>query len=179
MDAFPTTTSSNQPAWKSISGTGSVSLSSDSEGDYLRVSGGMRWYEYQENIPFNPNSKYKISCRVRQISDPTSGGKWIYCGVSGVAADGITRINVKGENNAGNQHYFAASANSLTAGSGYTTFSGYFKGNGTPAGGKKPDPNLPGKMYPGVAYIRPLFILNYNGGDGIADIEFEILEVIE
>lgn len=177
FDAFPVTTGSNQPAWRKITGTSSIALGSDSGGDYGR--GGYVWYEYQENIPFNPNAKYKISCRVRQISDPTTGDKRIYCGVSGVASDGVTYINNQGINSTGSQHYFAASYQALTAGAGYTTFSGYFKGHGTGAGGQRSDPNNPGKMYPGVAYIRPLFILNYSGGNGAADIDFEMLEVIE
>ncbi len=184
MDSFSTTIGSNQPAWKRLAGTGSISLGSDSEGGYGRGASYV-WYEYQENVPFNPNAKYKLSCRVRQVADPTNApingtdGKRIYCGVSGVGADGVTYVNASGSNSSGGQHYFAASFDSLTAGAGYTTFTGYFKGHGTPAGGKRVDPNNPGKMYPGVAYIRPMFILNYSGGNGTADIDFEMLEVIE
>lgn len=183
FEAFPVTTGSNQPAWRKITGTSSIALDSDSAGDYGR--GGYVWYEYQENIPFNPNAKYKLSCRVRQASDPTNApingtdGKRIYCGVSGIASDGVAYINSQGNNSTSSQHYFAASYQALTAGAGYTTFSGYFKGHSTGAGGQRSDPNNPGKMYPGVAYIRPLFILNYSGGNGAADIDFQMLEVIE
>ena len=179
FSSFPTTTGTNQPAWRSLAQANTPSLGSDSEGDYVRITGGAAWYEYQQNIPFNPSSKYKLSCRVRQIVDPSSGGKAIYCGVSGVASDGTTYINATGANTSSSQHYFASGGNSLTAGAGYTTFTGYFKGHGTPAGGQISDINNPGKLYPGVAYIRPMFILNYNGGDGTTDIDFEMLEIIE
>lgn len=174
---FPVvTTRAGQAGWFKQTGAGTVSLAVDSESNYLNAN-SYAWYEWQENIPFNPNALYKISCRVRQTQDPTSGGKSIYCGVDGVAADKNTYINMVGANSFSGQHYFAVSNSSLTVGAGYYTFTGYFKGHGIPAGGPHQNPNNPGKMYPGVAYIRPLFILNYINGNGIADIDFEILEI--
>lgn len=180
FDDFPKTTSNDgSMRWWNRSGYGVVSLSSDDDGAYVRVSGGHVWYEWQENIPFNPSVLYKISCRVRQVVDPTSGGKLIYCGVAGVAANGSTMINTSGSNSHSGQHYIAASGRSLTAGAGYTTFTGYFSGNGTPAGGQHQSMDNPAKLYPGVAYFRPIFLLNYSGGNGIADIEMEIVEIVE
>ena len=177
---FPTTVSyDGSPRWVKVSGSGTVSLSSDSQGTYLEITNGQGWYEWQENIPFSPNALYKISCRVRQITDPTSGGKNIYCGVAGVASDRTTMININGSDSHTNQHYFAISSGSLTAGAGYTTFTGYFRGTGTPAGGIHTNINDPGKMYPGMAYFRPMFILNYNAGNGIANISMEIVEVTQ
>lgn len=182
FSTFPTTSLTNQPAWRNLSGSGSTSVLSESGENYLRASNGQVWYQYEENIPFNPNAKYKLSCRVRQIQDPTTPSptdKKIYCGVTGVASNGTTYINTNGLDTTSSQHYIAASADSLTAGAGYTTFTGYFKGHGTPAGGKHTNPNDPAKLYPGIAYIRPMFILNYSSGNGVADIDFEMLEVIE
>ncbi|MEX2032993.1 MAG: hypothetical protein WD889_00330, partial [Candidatus Colwellbacteria bacterium] len=179
FDDFLTTSSNDRsPRWWKYVGTGSVSLDTDSGGTYLRANGDV-WYEWQENIPFNPNVLYKISCKVRQVSDPTSGNKKIFCGVAGVAANGTTMINVDGVDSYSSQHYFAASGQALTAGAGYTTYTGYFKGTGTSAGGQRWDSNNPGEMRNGVTYFRPLFVLNYDGGNGVANIEMEVVEIID
>ena len=70
------------------------------------------------------------------------------------------------------------SGNTLTAGAGYTTFTGYFKGTGsTNSGNLHSAESVPGWMYTGVAYIRPAFVLSFSAGNGIADIQTEILEV--
>lgn len=179
FSSFTTTTQAGVAGWyKSVAGNGI--LGSDVDGSYLEANGVYVWYQWNENIPYNPNKEYKISCKVRQVTDPTSGGKGIYCGVAGVAADGVTYLNIIGANNSGSQHYFAAGGHTLTAGAGYTTFSGYFKGTGsTGAGGYHPNENSPGWMYPGTTYIRPMFILNYANGNGIADISMELLEVVK
>lgn len=179
FNEFPTTVAkSGDLGWFKNGGTGSVSLGSDSEGPYLRANGYV-WYEYQENIPFNPNVLYKISCKVRQVTDPTVGGKGTYCGIVGVSGNKTTYLNITGQDNWGNQHYVAAAGHSLTAGVGYTTFTGYFKGHGTPAGGHSPNKSNPAELYPGIEYFRPMFILNYDSGNGVSDIQFEIVEVDE
>ncbi|MEW6047113.1 MAG: hypothetical protein AB1609_11620, partial [Bacillota bacterium] len=53
---------------------------------------------------------------------------------------------------------------------------GYWQGTGTPAGGQHNSEADPGKMYPGTAFFRPLFILNYSEGNGVADIDYLIVE---
>src|SRR3989344_3877921 len=162
-----------QPGWYKNIGSGTVLLGADSEGDYLNANQFV-WYEWQENIPFDSNALYKISCKIRQIQNPSS----VYCGIAGIASDKTTYLNESGDNTYTSQHYFAADGIALVAGAGYDIFTGYFKGHGTPAGGRKPSSGDPGKMYPGAVYIRPIFLLNYDG-NGIADVDFEILEIVE
>jgi hypothetical protein len=166
--------------WVKLGGGGTASIVSDanaSDGYALEASGYV-WYEHSQNIAVDPNALYRIRAKIRQVQDPTSGGKNIYVGVSGVASDGTTRVTVHGQNSWANQHYFAAFADTLAVGSTYTEFVGYFWGFGTPAGGKKPSRTAPGLLYPQIAYIRPVFVLNYDGGNGIARIDYVIIEKV-
>jgi prepilin-type N-terminal cleavage/methylation domain-containing protein len=175
--AFPTAAnSSNQPGWYKSSGSGTITVSGSGADAYARANGYI-WYIWQENIPFNENAIYKMSCRVRQISDPSLGGKAIYCGWTGVAADGTTLVNYIGSNSYGSQHYAAMLGDALAADSSYSTFTGYINGWGSPNGtwGKCPNPASPCKMHQNVRYLRPLFILNYADGNGVADIDSIII----
>lgn len=178
FSAFPVVANnSGFPGWYKYSGTGTVSIGSDATSlNYLEANGYV-WYGWQENIPFNPSSKYKISCKVRQVTDPTSGGKGIYCGWTGVAADGTNLLNATGVNTYSSQHYHAVSGSSLTAGAGWTTFTGYTKGWGSPNGSSSActNPASPCTLYQDVRYIRPMFILNYNAGNGVADLDSIII----
>ena len=177
FSALPTATNnSNKPGWYKYTGTGSLSTSGSGAEAYATASGYV-WYVWQENIPFNENATYKITCKFRQVSDPTSGGKFSYCGWAGVASDGTTLVNKDGNNSYGSNHYHAAGSASLTAGAGYSTFTGYTYGWGSPTGTGYACPNVnsPCKMHQNVRYLRPLFILNYDVGNGVADIDFIII----
>jgi hypothetical protein len=129
------------------------------------------WYYFKQNIPFIKDILYKISVKTKGNTAGVS-----YCGFNGVAADGISFINVNGNDSAGSQHYFAQLASNISA--EWQVHSGYCKGNGLPAGGRRPDQNNPGKMYPGVAYIRPMFICNYNNQPGVTYVDYIKIEAI-
>jgi hypothetical protein len=66
------------------------------------------YYEHNQNIQLDAEALYRIRAKIRQVSDPSSGGKAIYVGVTGVASNGTTRININGANAYTSQHYFAA-----------------------------------------------------------------------
>jgi len=160
------------PGWFKTTGTGVITLGSDgTAANYIEATGYV-WYGWQENIPFNPNSTYKMTCKARQVTDPTVGGKSIYCGWNGVAADGVALVNVTGVNTTSSQHYQTMSGISLTAGAGWSSYTGYTKGWGAPngtAGGCII--STPCKMHQDTRYIRPMFIINYATGDGVADMD--------
>jgi hypothetical protein len=172
-----TTLSSN---WVKLEGGGSASVVSDanaSDGYALEANGYVR-YEHNQNIQLDREALYRIRAKIRQVSDPTTGNKAIYVGITGVASDGTTRININGENSYYIQHYFAASGDTLSVSNTYTEFVGYFWYGGKPAGGKRPNRTNPGLLYPSIAYIRPLFILNHPNGDGVARIDYVIIEKV-
>ncbi len=171
------TSGSQNPGWYHYVGAGTVSVLTDADSPNFLRANGYVWNIWQENIPFDPNVLYELRCRVRQTTDPIDlAKKNIFCGWTGVADDGTTLVNTLGANVNYTQHYHAASLQTLTAGAGYTTFIGYTKGYGSPNGNGSmcPNPSSPCKMHANVRFIRPVFILNYNGGDGVADIDFII-----
>lgn len=170
----PAANNSDRRGWYKFTGTGTVTAGSDAQTPNFITANGYVWYVWQENMPFNPDSTYKISCRSRQTIDPTSGGKGIYCGWAGVAGDKTTLVNYTGTNTYSSQHYHAVAGNSLVSGAGWSTFTGYTKGWGSPNGnsGTCSSPATPCKMHQSVSYIRPLFIMNYPSGNGSADMDY-------
>jgi hypothetical protein len=166
--------------WVKLTGGGSASVVSDANASdgYALEANGYVWYEHNQNIQLDREALYRIRAKIRQVSDPSSGGKAIYVGITGVASDGTTRISSIGANSYSNQHYFAASADTLSVSNTYTEFVGYFWYGGKPAGGKSPNRTNPGLLYPSIAYIRPLFILNYSNGNGVARIDYVIIEKV-
>jgi len=162
---------SGLPGWRNYVSAVNFSLGSDSTSANFVTIPGYAWYIWQENIPFNPNSIYKMTCRFRQSVEPTVGGKGAFCGWAGVSSDSIALVNMTGINTHSSQHYHAASGQSLT--SDWTQYTGYTKGWGSPNGASSGCANIatPCKMHANVRYIRPLFILNYSVGNGTADID--------
>lgn len=172
--------SNNRPGWYLYTGSAVPTLMSDVDGTYARYV-GYAWQEWGENIPFNPSATYKMSCKYRQVTEPTTPtttDKGFYCGYDGVAADGTTFVNPAGANSHGSQHYHGASFASLPAGSTFTEYVGYTKGYGNPNGNSSPCPNpgSPCTINANARYIRPLFIINYSNGNGIADIQYIHIE---
>lgn len=167
------TANSGLPGWYQFVTPGSTSIGSDASASDFMSANGYIWDVWQENIPFDPTATYKIECRIRQTLDPTSGGKNAYCGWAGVAADGVTLVNLTGANTYSSQHYHAAMAAVPVLGS-WTSYIGYTHGYGTPNGSTGPCPSIatPCAMHQNVRYIRPLFIMNYSAGNGIADIDY-------
>lgn len=135
------------------------------------------WPNWRKNIPFDPTKLYRMTCKVRKTAG--AFGDYFYCGVAGVAADGVTFANITGANSQSNQHYVCAAAVQMVAGSGWQTFVGYFKGNsataGVPSGA---DSSKPAAMYTTVRYIRPLFICSYPGDQGTYEVDVITIDVL-
>lgn len=140
-------------------------------GRVIEAAGGQMWIAWKENIAFDSSAYYRITARVRRTVAGTSGQN-VYLGVEGVAGNGTTFISVSGINDTSNQHYVAANGYNLGADTlgVWTDLIGYFKGNGTPVIPSS-SINAPSPLYTGVAYFRPLLILNY-GGDGTQQCDF-------
>jgi hypothetical protein len=159
------------------SGTGlTINQYTEDGVSFVRFADAQAWYYYDELIPFDPTKLYVVRARVRQWTAPTIGGTSCFIGVEGVAEDRTTMIGTTGVNAHANQHYVAAAGSNLVAGSGWKEFVGYIKGYGTPINGST-SPSNPSPVYLGVAYIRPMFLFNYSGGNGSADIDYCILEM--
>jgi hypothetical protein len=179
FSAFPlASNNSRMPGWYRYNGSAVITPSSDGTSPHFIEVSGYAWYIWQKNIPFDPNSTYEMSCTARQITDPTIGDKRIYCGWTGVRTDETTLANSSGSNTYSSQHYHASSGSQLTAGAGWHTFTGYTRGWGSPNGygSSRPNPDSPGAMHESVRYIRPLFIMNYSGGNGVAHMDSIVIK---
>lgn len=139
-------------------------------GNVFLAGGGTCWKEHTTNILIDPMKTYRISCRVRRTATSDNTKQFAYCGVAGVKADGVTYVNVLGENSFGSQHYFAAAAldlgvfplNEWVVKEGF--FNADLKNLANGLGNEHPDPNNPGRIHKDAVFFRPLFILNYDGG---------------
>lgn len=172
FNAFPLAAqNSGLPGWKNYASAANFTLGNDQTSSNFVSINGYSWYIWQENVPFSPDATYKLTCRFRQSVEPTTGGKSAFCGWAGVASDGVTLVNYAGLNTHSSQHYHAVAGSSPVA--NWSTYTGYTKGWGSTNGsnGACPSVATPCKMHANVRYIRPLFILNYSVGNGVADID--------
>lgn len=179
-DIFPSWTvvfgdPANEVTYPTNGQAGGKALRHDADGTDL-------WSVFPENIPFDPDRLYRIRCRARLVTAPSDASRDnFYCGVEGVASDGETLVNSNGVDGHGSQHYFAASGEDMgafTLGE-WQTFTGYFKGVAASGNGDESrDPSAPGTVHEDVRYIRPLFILNYNDGDGKMEIDYIVVEAL-
>lgn len=177
---------SDVSGWNKAGGAGAFASVADSSavtgGAVLRATGQVT-LEWKDNIPFDPSKLYKVTVRVRQVTDPTSGGKAFYLGFTGVAADGVTRVNAAGANTIGSQHYIAGAGITLPAGGPFAEYVGYIKGLAAAgASGSSSlcgDAGAPGVAHAQVRFVRPIVYLNHNGGNGIADLDSFQIDVVE
>lgn len=143
------------------------------------VATSVGWFVFPYNIAFDPSKLYRIRARLRQVVDHASN--ICYVGMTGVGADGTTLVNIIGSNSQSSQHYNAVSGQALTVAMGWTVFTGYVKGWGSPDGSiiANSTPIAPQKMHSSVRYIRPLFIMNYPGGAGVQEIDYIAIDVFD
>lgn len=122
----------------------------------------MLWIHIGQPIPYNPKKLYRMFVRVRR----SAGSGTIYAGVAGVAADGVTLVNVIGNNDSSNQHYFCASAASPL--STWTEYIGYLSGTQTGGiNGARPDPTNPLPLHQNARYFIPMILVNHSSQSGI------------
>lgn len=144
------------------------------------VGGGNQWYWHNAVlIPYDPTALYKMTVRVRCATDPTTGGNAIYAGLEGVAADGVTMVNVSGVSDHSSQHYVVASNVALTAAQGWQTFSGYVRGLAGTGSNGVTSAYSPGAMHSGTRFIRPMILSNYADGDGTYEWDLVTIERID
>lgn len=122
----------------------------------------MLWIHIGQPIPYNPKKLYRMFVRVRR----TAGSGTFFAGVAGVAADGVTLVNVIGNNDYANQHYFCA--NNAAPLSTWTECIGYLSGTQTGGiNGARPDPTNPLPLHQNARYFIPMILVNYSSQSGI------------
>ena len=131
-------------------------------GNSLSVKGGFAAY-WRDAIAINVNKKYRVRFRVRQTVDPTTGGSSVYAGVACLNAN--FQNSVEG---VGTHRYCAAHGQTITVSNGWQEFEGIITGIANSANAFK--------SY--TVYIRPMFIVNYNGGNGTAEVDYLTIEEV-
>jgi hypothetical protein len=137
-------------------------------GNVLRCTGNVL-LTFPHPLPFDPSKLYRVRGRARQVTDPTSGGKQIFIGIACYDASGASLGN----------SWVAAKANTLIAGAGWTTYTGWVKGTTLAQLAPAPDPTTPSGLPAGTVAIAPAFALNENGGNGVADIDYLAVDVLD
>lgn len=168
--------------WSQIAGAGTVAwltgVTDASAGSTVAQATGAATLERQVNIPYDPDALYRVTVRVRVLTTPTAGGA-ISLGVTGIAADGTTRVSISGANTITNQHFIAANGVTVAAGTTWTTYTGYLKGTaGTGTIAASPDPKAPGAAQTLVRYIRPHVRLLNSSTDGVAQVDQVTVETV-
>jgi phage minor structural protein len=108
-------------------------------------------------IPVNVNRVYRVTFRVRQTVNPTTAGlSKVYAGVATLGKDfeGLT-------GGAGSHRYCAVASVPITTADGWQTFTGLITGEG----------DAHNSFRPGTKYVRPMFIVGYQAGDGTVEVD--------
>jgi hypothetical protein len=146
-------------------------------------SAGYTWRVHPGNIPFDPTVLYRIRIRARRTATSDAATQFLWCGVEGIAADGVTQVNVSGANSHASQHYIAAASKDLsaTALGQWQEYVGYFQGTAGTGSTESPDINAPGKLHTLCKYFRPLFIVNYSAGPvgNVTQIDYIVIDTPE
>ncbi|EOG7618204.1 fibronectin type III domain-containing protein [Vibrio parahaemolyticus] len=139
-----------------LEGVGNISVVSGVTGGNALSLTGDHWIYSTAVIPVDTSKKYKMVVKVRQTKDKTAGGSGFYAGV--VTLDHNYNNLTGGE---GTHRYFCAKSETLTVAGGWRTFEGYIQGVG----------DAHNNFRAGTAYVRPMFIVNYSRGNGIAEVD--------
>ncbi|MCF9702032.1 fibronectin type III domain-containing protein [Vibrio parahaemolyticus] len=165
LKTFSKAVSGSPDVISTLEGVGNISVVSGVTGGNALSLTGDHWIYSTAVIPVDPNKKYKMVVKVRQTKDKTTGGSAFYAGV--VTLD-RNYNNLTG--GAGTHRYFCAEAQTLTVAGGWRTFEGYIQGIG----------DARNNFRAGTAYVRPMFIVNYSKGNGVAEVdEIRFYEVTE
>jgi uncharacterized protein YjbI with pentapeptide repeats len=167
--------------WQEYGGAGEFEvvniLDSPAGGRVLRVGNNagndQAWRIHKGLIPFDPSKTYRMRVPVRRLQ----GAGTVYLGWAGVAADGVTLVNISGGNGSSNQHYHTATGSSPA--STWTTYTGFTKGHASTTGESGVGTaEAPKKMHPLVRYLRPLVLVNYSNMAGVTEVGQILVEDI-
>lgn len=132
------------------------------------------WLYSKNKIAIEQNKIYKFTFRVRQIQDPLNGSdkNKIYAGATTFDANG-NRLSPN------NGTYFIASSQGITVANGWKEYTAYMCTSAKSAlvgtDGKTLCPAV--KAFDtGTVAVKPMFIVNYSGGNGIAQVDALTIE---
>ena len=127
------------------------------------------WLYAKNYLPIEEEKIYRFSFRIRQTIDPLNGSdkNKVYAGATTFDANG----NRLSQNNG---TYFIASSQSITVANGWKEYTVYMSTKARPAiinGSSKVLCPAVKAFDTGTKTIKPMFIVNYTGGNGIAQVD--------
>ena len=163
-----------------VEGTNALQIGDNSGNDMI-------WASNNFLIPYDGVSLYEYEIRIKQtLPLPHTGSNTgqdpygFYAGYTGYEADGSTLTNVSSTASFSSQHYTAASNQPLKV--NYQTFKGYLKGNsvgpsnengaGNANASRKRFKSQPGTAQVDVAFVAPMFLVNYQNDLGTTIIDY-------
>ncbi len=166
--------------WQNYQGSGEISVQSgDGAGGKILTIGNndgddQRRLIHQEIIPFNPESLYRVRCRIRR----TAGDAKCFIGLAGVNENGGF-VNTHGLPEFNVQHYFAAANREPND---WEVFTGYLKGY-APVGEKaithnRDEISAPGTLHADCVGIRPFILVNASGKSGTYEVDYFSVDVV-
>ncbi|MCW7552597.1 phage tail protein I [Endozoicomonas gorgoniicola] len=158
-----------QQSPKGLPHTFSVDISAQDNERQLPVleigTGDDVWLFCGQAIPVQTSRVYRVRFKVRQTVN-SAGKSYVYAGVATLDKDFNALAG-----NPGAHRYCCVDGRSITTADGWQIFEGEITGEGNGSH------NL---FRHGTAYIRPMFIVNYNGGTGTAQVaELECWDLFE
>ncbi|MFB7312991.1 hypothetical protein [Streptomyces sp. NPDC056192] len=178
-----TDTMADSSTWARVAETGTFAtvtgVTDSVAGSTVLEVTGPTSIERTENIPYDSSALYRVTVRLRTTTAPTAGNPNMYVGLTGIAADGTTRVNINGANSVNSQHYIAASGLTVAVGTAWTTVTGYIQGTAaTGTTTPRPDPRTPGVAHTSVRYVRPFLRVLFGATGGVMQVDQVTVETV-
>jgi hypothetical protein len=178
-----TDTMADSTTWARVAETGTFTtvtgVTDAVAGSTVMQVSGPASMERTENIPYDSAALYRVTVRLRTTTAPTAGSPIVYLGLTGIAADGTTRVNTTGANSVSSQHYVTAANLNIGVGTAWTTLTGYIQGTAaTGTFAASPDPRTPGQAHTNVRYVRPLMRLLNGATGGVMQVDQVTVETV-
>lgn len=142
-------------------------------GNVLQIQ-NEQWLYAKNKIAIEQNKIYKFVFRVRQIQDPLNDAS------KNKVYAGATTFNANGDRlSQNNGSYFIASSQSITVANGWREYTAYMSTTARSAIVNSQNQTLCPAVKAfetGTVAIKPMFIVNYAGGNGIAQVDYLTME---
>lgn len=170
--------------WIEVAAGGTVALASGVAGamggNVLRLTGTTAWYRSRHLLPYDESKLYRLRTRYRVTTNGAGTLPQYCCGVAGIAADGVTLVNIAGLAAEGNQHFRAASFDHPGAELTFVTRTGYILGrSAAPTDDAAPSVEAPLPLHTDVRYLALVFLANVDATGAQTDIDFITLDILD
>ncbi|MFE6404785.1 hypothetical protein [Streptomyces alboflavus] len=142
---------------------GPITIVDDGGDSAGQAQGPESWEAFGAEVPFDPQTLYEITIRMRTATEPDKSGG-THTGFTGIDANG-KRCNNAGADST-NQQGWACTYNEKPP-AAYTDYTGYIYGQKNPGDrGANPNANDPMRIHPNIVKLRPRTRLLYNSTTG-------------